>query len=140
MDLSSDTRLDASSGIEREVCLSLWGCVSGHLSGRIGAATFDRWFRNVALDRIDEEAAVLVAPSSIYQVWIEENFLRDVQASLEHFLKNCPPIIFELGPVAPANADGGDSAQLRDHGTDETDLLELEFEKQQICAISARGS
>lgn len=97
-----DTRLDAASGIEKEVCASIWKCAAEDLRERIGESTFERWFRHVELDSIDTEAAWMVAPNPIYQLWIEENFKTDLNSSLATFLQNCPPVSFQVA-VAVAN-------------------------------------
>lgn len=96
IDPQSDTRLDAASGVEKEVCASVWKCVAEDLRGRIGESTFERWFRHVELDRIDTDAAWMVAPNPIYQLWIEENFKTDLNLSLASLLRNCPPVSFQL--------------------------------------------
>jgi len=102
----NDTRLDAASGVEKEVCASVWKCAAEDLRERIGDRTFERWFRHVELDRIDTEAAWMVAPNPIYQLWIEENFKADLNTSLGTFLQNCPPVSFQV-----AVAMGGDGAR-----------------------------
>ena len=99
------------------------------LSDRIGEATFERWFIHVSLDRIDSEAVVLTAPSSIYQVWIEENFRGELDAALGQFLKNFPPVTFELGAAVPPDRLGGNPLEGRDHGDDDFEIGESDLEK-----------
>lgn len=114
IDPRTDTRLDVSSGVEREACGTIWNCVAGVLRGRIGEGAFDRWFSHVSLDRIELEAVCLIAPNSMYQVWIEENFRNDLHFSLAQFLKNCPPAVLLVDEERIVSQLGGDPTEGRD--------------------------
>ncbi len=114
IDTQIDTRLDVSSGVEREACGTIWNCVAGVLRGRIGEGAFDRWFSHVSLDRIESGAVCLIAPNSMYQVWIEENFRNDLHFSLAQFLKNCPPAVLLVDEERIVSQLGGSPTEGRD--------------------------
>jgi len=123
IDPQSDTRLDAASGVETEVCASIWKCAAEDLREKIGERTFERWFRHVELDRIDAKAAWVIAPNPIYQLWIEENFKTDLNRSLAVFLKNCPPVSFQVAVPVAGEPSNKPKSKRRKSGGDKTKKL-----------------
>lgn len=60
----------------------LWREVSGALKGLVSSDAFKRWFESAALVEVSETEAVLAVASDMHQVWIETNYLPEVQAAL----------------------------------------------------------
>ena len=61
---------------------SLWSQISSALRGELGDGVFDRWFSTLRLADANAREVALVIPNSIYQVWIESNYLSQLQAAL----------------------------------------------------------
>ena len=61
---------------------TLWSEISSALRGELGDGVFDRWFSTLRLAEADAREVALVIPNSIYQVWIESNYLAQLQAAL----------------------------------------------------------
>ena len=51
-----------------------WKSITSILHQRVGATSFERWFGQVGLQKLDESSIVLSVPSSMHQYWIEDNF------------------------------------------------------------------
>lgn len=75
----------------------LWKNVRNTLNETLGKAEFDRWFSPVNLVRLDAEGLWFSAPNDIYTLWIEENYLDELQEAVAGQLKDHPPIRFEIG-------------------------------------------
>ncbi|MCB1076598.1 MAG: chromosomal replication initiator protein DnaA [Verrucomicrobiae bacterium] len=75
---------------------TLWNSVCSDLTKQIGEAEFDRWFSTVNLVRLEPDALWISAPNPIYSLWIEENYLRELTASVAAHLPSHPPIRFEI--------------------------------------------
>ena len=61
---------------------SFWSQISSALRGELGDGVFDRWFSTLRLADANAREVALVIPNSIYQVWIESNYLSQLQAAL----------------------------------------------------------
>lgn len=85
----------------------LWKNVRNTLNETLGKAEFDRWFSPVNLVRLDAEGLWFSAPNDIYTLWIEENYLDELQEAVAGQLKDHPPIRFEIGA---SNVDESESA------------------------------
>ena len=85
----------------------LWKNVRNTLNKTLGKAEFDRWFSPVNLVRLDAEGLWFSAPNDIYTLWIEENYLDELQEAVAGQLKDHPPIRFEIGA---SNVDEFESA------------------------------
>ena len=60
----------------------LWQRVSDCLKGMVSADAFTRWFASAYLKEANETEAVLAVGSDMHQVWIETNYLPEVQSAL----------------------------------------------------------
>lgn len=61
---------------------TLWTQISSALKAEVGEGAYDRWFSTLRLAGVTSKALTLAIPNSIYQVWIETNYAREVQAAL----------------------------------------------------------
>lgn len=60
----------------------IWAKVSPILKGLLNNHTFERWFREARLTCQDDGAWVLLVPSETHCLWIEANFLPELQSAL----------------------------------------------------------
>ncbi len=59
----------------------LWESVSESLQGLVSNDAFSRWFHTAQLVHMNETEAVLAVESDMHQVWIETNYLPEVQTA-----------------------------------------------------------
>ncbi|NWK54039.1 chromosomal replication initiator protein DnaA [Verrucomicrobiaceae bacterium N1E253] len=59
----------------------LWESVSGALKGLVSGDAFSRWFLSAELVDMNETEAVLAVESDMHQVWIETNYMPEVQTA-----------------------------------------------------------
>lgn len=59
----------------------LWGGVSEALKGLVSNDAFSRWFHTAQIVDMNETEAVLAVESDMHQVWIETNYLPEVQTA-----------------------------------------------------------
>lgn len=59
----------------------LWERVSGALKGLVSGDAFSRWFLSARLVDMNETEAVIAVESDMHQVWIETNYLPEVQTA-----------------------------------------------------------
>lgn len=85
---SSDTIKSISNANDSEIqadnadMSSLWGEVSNELKKLVSSDAFARWFEHAQICDVNETEASLVVPSDIHQVWIETNYMPEVQTAL----------------------------------------------------------
>jgi len=60
---------------------TLWERVSESLKGLVSSDAFSRWFHTAQLVHMTETEAVLAVESDMHQVWIETNYLPEVQTA-----------------------------------------------------------
>ncbi|MBT8045319.1 MAG: chromosomal replication initiator protein DnaA, partial [Verrucomicrobiae bacterium] len=60
----------------------LWVKVSDALKDLVSDDAYSRWFKSAELTEINETEAVLAVASDMHQVWIETNYLPEVQSAL----------------------------------------------------------
>lgn len=65
----------------REDMKKLWESVSGALKGLVSGDAFTRWFMTAQLVDMNETEAVLAVESDMHQVWIETNYMPEVQTA-----------------------------------------------------------
>jgi len=64
----------------QELCNGLWREIARGIRPHLSADAFDRWFAAIELVGADEFALTLQVPNSIYQFWIESNYLNVVES------------------------------------------------------------
>jgi len=67
----------------------LWNRVSGVLKGLVSGDAFSRWFLSAQLIDMNETEAVLAVESDMHQVWVETNYLPEVQTAFSQ-ISNMP--------------------------------------------------
>jgi chromosomal replication initiator protein len=59
----------------------LWTEIAATIKGEVNPDTFHRWFKDIELAAVSDEALTLRVPNNIYQFWIESNYLSLVQSA-----------------------------------------------------------
>jgi chromosomal replication initiation ATPase DnaA len=83
---------------------TLWTNISNDLRVELGASTFDLWFGKFQLMRVSTEEVVLVAPGTMYAIWVEENFKTSLVSVFQKYLGSCGRIRFEVSEVDDEDA------------------------------------
>jgi chromosomal replication initiator protein len=89
----------------------IWREIAGEIRLHLSADAFQRWFAAIELVQADEMALTFQVPNTIYQFWIESNYLNFVQSAAMSVLgspreiKFCAADIGMTGPVVDAHAD-----------------------------------
>jgi chromosomal replication initiator protein len=60
----------------------IWDEIATGIRPNVSADAFQRWFANIELVHADEGALTFQVPNTIYQLWIESNYLNFVQSSI----------------------------------------------------------
>ncbi|NLT70806.1 MAG: chromosomal replication initiator protein DnaA [Verrucomicrobiaceae bacterium] len=94
--MHSSHPLDPQPDIPATQLNALWTTISHDLRAELGHSTFDLWFENFQLRSLSPEEVVLVAPGTIYAIWVEENFKSSLLSSFEKHLGACGRIRFEV--------------------------------------------
>jgi chromosomal replication initiator protein len=89
----------------------IWREIANGIRLRLSADAFQRWFAAIEIVQADEIALTFQVPNTIYQFWIESNYLNLVQSAAMSVLGNPREIKFRVadsgmtGPVVDARAD-----------------------------------
>src|SRR6202790_3795745 len=96
----------------QETCNGLWHDIADRIRLYLSADAFQRWFAAIQLAQADESALTFQVPNSIYQFWIESNYLDVVKSAAMSVLGSPREIKFRAadsgmtGTVVDAHADG----------------------------------
>ena len=83
----------------------LWGEIASGIRLHLSADAFQRWFASIELVQADEIALTFQVPNSIYQFWIESNYLDVVRSAAMSVLGSSPEIKFrsaDIGTIGQA--------------------------------------
>src|ERR1700730_19116831 len=95
----------------QETCNGLWHDIADGIRPHLSADAFQRWFLGIELVQADESALTFQVPNSIYQFWIESNYLDVVKSAAMSVLGSPREIKFRTAhrgmsdPVVDAHAD-----------------------------------
>ena len=95
----------------QETCNGLWHDIADRIRLYLSADAFQRWFAAIQLAQADESALTFQVPNSIYQFWIESNYLDVVKSAAMSVLGSPREIKFRtahrgmIAPVVDAHAD-----------------------------------
>src|SRR5580704_17979867 len=64
----------------QEVYNGIWREIASRIRPHLSTDAFQRWFAAIELVQADELALTLQVPNSIYQFWIESNYLNVVES------------------------------------------------------------
>ena len=86
---SDQSYADQTSGVDTG---NLWSDVSNELKNLVSNDAYGRWFEHAEISEVNETQAILCVPSDMHQVWIETNYLPEVQTALSA-VSNMPLVI-----------------------------------------------
>src|SRR5467141_544291 len=95
----------------QETYSEIWREIASGIRRHLSADAFQRWFAAIELVQADETALTFQVPNTIYQFWIESNYLNVVQSAAMSVLGSPREIKFRAtdsgmsGPVVDAHAD-----------------------------------
>ncbi|HXN92849.1 MAG TPA: chromosomal replication initiator protein DnaA [Candidatus Acidoferrales bacterium] len=95
----------------QETYNEIWREIASGIRLHLSADAFQRWFAAIELVQADEIALTFQVPNTIYQFWIESNYLNVVQSAAMSVLGSPREIKFRAadseisGPVVDAYAD-----------------------------------
>jgi chromosomal replication initiator protein len=95
----------------QETYNGIWREIASGIRLHLSADAFQRWFALIELVQADEISLTLQVPNSIYQFWIESNYLNVVQSAALSVLGSPREIKFRAaasgmtGPVVDAHAE-----------------------------------
>src|SRR6202011_1375400 len=95
----------------QETCNGIWREIASEIRLHLSADAFQRWFAAIELVQEDEIVLIFQVPNTIYQFWIESNYLNVVQAAAMSVLGSPREIKFRAadsgmtGSVVDARAD-----------------------------------
>jgi chromosomal replication initiator protein len=91
----------------------IWEEIANGIRPHVSPDAFQRWFAALELVQTDETALVLQVPNTIYQLWIESNYLSLVQGAVSSVLGSPREIRFIVAePDRGAGAGGAEAAGL----------------------------
>ena len=70
----------------QEVYNGIWREIASRIRPHLSTDAFQRWFAAIELVEADEAALTLRVPNSIYQFWIESNYLNVVESAVRSVL------------------------------------------------------
>ncbi len=92
----------------------IWTSISERIEKAVPAETFGRWFKGISLVGVNEEQLELQVPNSIFQLWIESNYMGVVQDAIVRVLHSPKKLVFRFAeapagelaaPPEPASTD-----------------------------------
>src|SRR5260370_6585861 len=95
----------------QEVYNGIWREIASRIRPHLSTDAFQRWFAAIELVEADEAALTLQVQNSIYQFWIESNYVNVVESAVRSVLGSPRSLKFHtaddsaVGPVANAYAE-----------------------------------
>ena len=85
----------------QETYNEIWREIASEIRLHLSADAFQRWFSAIELVQADEIALTFQVPNTIYQFWIESNFLNVVQSTAMSVLGSPREIKFHTADTRP---------------------------------------
>jgi chromosomal replication initiator protein len=82
----------------------IWEEIASSIQPHVSVDAFQRWFAAIELIQADEIALTFQVPNTIYQLWIESNYLNLVQSATLRVLGSPRDIKFRVLDIGKANA------------------------------------
>jgi chromosomal replication initiator protein len=82
----------------------IWDEIASNIQPHVSVDAFQRWFAAIELIQADELALTFQVPNTIYQLWIESNYLNLVQSATLSVLGSPRSIKFRVADNGKANA------------------------------------
>src|SRR5580700_10945331 len=81
----------------------IWEVIGAGIRPHVSPDAFQRWFASIELVHADELALTFEVPNTIYQLWIESNYLSHVEAAALAVLGSPREIKFRVSESGKAN-------------------------------------
>ncbi len=78
----------------------IWRSISELLEKTVQADTFKRWFAGITLVGVSEEQLEVRVPNSIFQFWIESNYMGVMQDAIVRVLHSPKKLVFHFAETA----------------------------------------
>ena len=88
----------------QKFCNGIWPEISRGIRTHLSTEAFQRWFAAIELVGADECALTLQVPNSVYQFWIESNYLNVVQSAVVSVLGSSRQIIFRAADTGTTDS------------------------------------
>jgi len=116
----------------------IWERIASGVQPHVSADAFQRWFAAIELVQADEVALTLQVPNTIFQLWIESNYLNLVEAATIAVLGSPREIKFRIiqnGKTEPSSNVSGELA-----GEPQPVIREQECEAASVQGMNPRNS
>lgn len=77
----------------------LWQLISQEIRIALGDSSYELWFTDFRIREVSSEEVVLVAPGTMYAIWVEENFKNSLLSAFEKHLGFRTRLRFEVDPA-----------------------------------------
>ena len=85
----------------------IWDEIASGIRPHVSADAFQRWFAAIELVHADEMALTFEVPNTIYQLWIESNYLSLVESAALAVLGSPREIKFRVSENGKARSSAG---------------------------------
>jgi chromosomal replication initiator protein len=85
----------------------IWDEIASSIQPHVSVDAFQRWFASIELVQADELALTFLVPNTIYQLWIESNYLNLVQSATLSVLGSPRDIKFRIAENGKTNVLSG---------------------------------
>src|SRR5258707_15334831 len=91
-----------------------WEEVAAGIRPHVSSDAFQRWFASIELAHADDKQLIFQVPNTIYQLWIESNYLQLLQAAAMQVLDGQRGIKFCVAqqPTGPELAEPGQRPEI----------------------------
>lgn len=87
---------DATEPIPNAQLETLWDSVSTDLRKELGDSPFSLWFSEFRLTHAGPEGITLLAPGTMYSIWVEENFKDSLLSAFQKYVEPCEHVRCEV--------------------------------------------
>lgn len=91
---------DATQPLSEELLKTLWKSVSQELRNELGENPFALWFSDFRLSYVGPDGVTLIAPGSMYSIWVEENFKDSLVSTFQKYVTPCDHVHCEVDETA----------------------------------------
>jgi chromosomal replication initiator protein len=82
----------------------IWEQIADEIRLYVSTDAFQRWFAGIELVQADETALTFQVPNTIYQLWIESNYIGNVEAAVMAVLGSSRKLKFRIADCGKADA------------------------------------
>ena len=143
--LTDDTQIgrgQATDGVDKspmeESYRKIWERIASGVQLHVSADAFQRWFAAIELVHADDVALTLQVPNTIFQLWIESNYLNLVEAATIAVLGSPREIKFRICQNGKSELPSNSNVELA--GEPQSVIHEQESEAASVQGMNPRNS